>query len=187
MQSRALLDATIEQHRAQARDKGVELDARRADVRPRGAGRSRSAQPRARPTSSPTRSATRPAGGDVQLRSAPDDGGQVRFEVIDSGEGIDAEMVPDAVRSLLPHSRLEAGQRRRPRALHLQGDRRSPRRPHRRRERPRPRQRLLVHAATRCVNRIRPRRRLTGRKRCDAQRRSTRLLRLAMRDVGAEP
>jgi PAS domain S-box-containing protein len=35
-----------------------------------------------------------PAGGHVQLRSAPHDGGQVRFEVIDSGEGIEARWIP---------------------------------------------------------------------------------------------
>jgi signal transduction histidine kinase len=35
-----------------------------------------------------------PKGGDVRLRAAPGDGGQVRFEVSDTGEGIDPKWFP---------------------------------------------------------------------------------------------
>jgi two-component system, NtrC family, sensor histidine kinase KinB len=93
VQSRALIDATIDQNRTLARDKGVELtlgapmfdravlaDPDRLDL----------------VLTNLVTNAIRhtPAGGDVRLRSAPDKDGQVRFEVSDSGEGIDAKWFP---------------------------------------------------------------------------------------------
>ena len=93
VQSRALLDATIDHNRALARDKGVELTlgapmfdrAVMADPERLNLVLTNLVTNAIRHT---------PAGGDVQLRSAPDAGGQVRFEVSDSGEGIDPKWFP---------------------------------------------------------------------------------------------
>jgi two-component system, NtrC family, sensor histidine kinase KinB len=93
VQSHALLDSTIEQHKVAARDKGVtlELGAPMMD-------RAVLADPErlSLVLTNLVSNAIRhtPPNGRVQLRSAPHGNGQVRFEVIDTGEGIDAKWFP---------------------------------------------------------------------------------------------
>jgi signal transduction histidine kinase len=93
MQSLALLESCIEQHAALARDKGVtlELGAPMVD-------RAVLADPD-RLNLVLTNLVTNairhtPSGGRVQLRSAPHAAGRMRFEVIDTGEGIDPKWFP---------------------------------------------------------------------------------------------
>jgi signal transduction histidine kinase len=92
VQSQTLLDAAIDQHQAQARDKGVTLELGAPLMQ-----RAVLADPDrvALVLSNLVVNAIRhtPAGGHVRLRSAPHDGG-LRFEVIDSGSGIAAEHLP---------------------------------------------------------------------------------------------
>jgi signal transduction histidine kinase len=94
VQSQALLEATIDQHQAQARDKGVtlELGAPMLD-RAVLADRDRLDLVLTNLTTNAIRHT--PAGGHVQLRSAPHGDGSVRFEVIDTGEGIDPKWIPN--------------------------------------------------------------------------------------------
>ncbi|HEY2744980.1 MAG TPA: ATP-binding protein [Polyangia bacterium] len=92
VEARALIDAAIDQHRAAARDKGVELGLGApifdrvvlADPDRLGLVLGNLVTNAVRHT---------PARGSVQLRSAPDDG-MVRFEVVDTGEGIDPKWFP---------------------------------------------------------------------------------------------
>jgi signal transduction histidine kinase len=91
--SRALLDATLEQHQPPARDKGVALElgapmldrAVMADPDRLGLVLTNLVTNAVRHT---------PAGGRVSLRSAPEANGEVRFEVVDTGEGIDRKWFP---------------------------------------------------------------------------------------------
>jgi PAS domain S-box-containing protein len=93
LQSQALLEDTIDQHQPQARDKGVtlELGAPMVD-RPVLADPDRLGLVFTNLVTNAIRHT--PAGGRVSLRSAPHDAGQVRFEVIDTGEGIDPKWFP---------------------------------------------------------------------------------------------
>jgi NtrC-family two-component system sensor histidine kinase KinB len=93
VQSRVLLQTTIDQNRGLARDQGVglALGAPRLD-------RAVLADPDrlnlvlTNLVSNAIRHT--PAGGDVQLRTAPERDGQVRFEVTDTGEGMDPKWFP---------------------------------------------------------------------------------------------
>jgi len=96
VQSRALIEAAVDQHRAAARDKAVELAvgapmldrAVLADPERLGLVLTNLVTNAIRHT---------PAGGRVQLRSAPQESGpalMVRFEVVDTGEGIDPKWFP---------------------------------------------------------------------------------------------
>ena len=93
VQARALLETSLEQNRALARDKGVELTlgapmfdrAVLADPERLNLVLTNLVTNAIRHT---------PRGGDVRLRSAPADDGQVRFEVSDTGEGIDPKWFP---------------------------------------------------------------------------------------------
>jgi signal transduction histidine kinase len=93
VQSLALLDACIAQHEMQARDRGVtlELGAPMID-------RAVLADPdriQLVLTNLVTNAIRHtPSGGLVQLRAAPHGDGEVRFEVIDTGEGIDEKWFP---------------------------------------------------------------------------------------------
>jgi two-component system, NtrC family, sensor histidine kinase KinB len=94
VQSKALLEAAIDQHQAMARDRGVtlELGAPLFD-------RAVLADPDRIDlvlTNLVTNALrhTR-SGGQVTLRSAPHDDGRVRFEVVDTGEGIDRKWFPN--------------------------------------------------------------------------------------------
>ena len=94
IQAHALIQATLDAHKVQARDQGVTLE--------RGAptmDRAVMADPDRLNLvlSNLTTNAIRhtPSGGQVRLRSAPHAGGQVRFEVIDTGEGIDPKWIPN--------------------------------------------------------------------------------------------
>jgi signal transduction histidine kinase len=94
VQSQALLEAVIQSYKAQARDKGVtvELGAPMAD-RPVMADRDRLDLVLTNLVTNAIRHT--PPGGHVQLRSAPVGHGEVRFEVIDTGEGIDPRWIPN--------------------------------------------------------------------------------------------
>jgi NtrC-family two-component system sensor histidine kinase KinB len=93
VQSRTLLESTIEQNRVLARDKGVKLTlgapmfdrAVLADPDRLNLVLTNLVTNAIRHT---------PAGGDVQLRTAPEKDGQVRFEVSDTGEGMDPKWFP---------------------------------------------------------------------------------------------
>jgi two-component system, NtrC family, sensor histidine kinase KinB len=93
IQSQALLESAIAQHQAQARDRGVtlELGAPMID-------RAVMADPdriQLVLTNLVTNAIRHtPSGGLVQLRAAPHGNGEVRFEVIDTGEGIDPKWFP---------------------------------------------------------------------------------------------
>ena len=93
VQSRALLDMTLEQHRSLARDKGVAL-ALGAPLFDRAvlADSDRLHLVLGNLVTNAIRHT--PAGGAVQLRTAPDKEGQVRFEVSDTGEGMDPKWFP---------------------------------------------------------------------------------------------
>ncbi len=92
VEARALIEDAIDQHRVQARDKGVELGLGAplfdrvvlADPERLGLVLTNLVTNAIRHT---------PAGGSVQLRSAPHDG-MIRFEVVDTGEGIDPKWFP---------------------------------------------------------------------------------------------
>jgi signal transduction histidine kinase len=93
VQSQALLEQTITQHATAARDRGItlELGAPMID-------RAVMADPdriQLVLTNLVTNALRHtPSGGLVQLRAAPHNGGDVRFEVIDTGEGIDPKWFP---------------------------------------------------------------------------------------------
>jgi signal transduction histidine kinase len=93
VQSRELLEASIAQHHSQAHDRGVtlELGAPMID-------RAVMADPdriQLVLTNLVTNAIRHtPSGGLVQLRAAPHGAGEVRFEVIDTGEGIDPKWFP---------------------------------------------------------------------------------------------
>jgi signal transduction histidine kinase len=94
VQSQALLETTIAQHETQARDRGVtlELGAPMID-------RAVMADPdriQLVLTNLVTNAIRHtPSGGLVQLRAAPHGAGEIRFEVIDTGEGIDPKWFPN--------------------------------------------------------------------------------------------
>jgi signal transduction histidine kinase len=94
VQSQALLEETIAQHAVAARDRGItlELGAPMID-------RAVMADPDRIQLvlTNLTTNALRhtPTGGLVQLRAAPEGDGELRFEVIDTGEGIDPKWFPE--------------------------------------------------------------------------------------------
>ena len=99
----------------------------------------------------------------VTLDEAAGDAVVVRFEVRDTGIGIDPELQVAPLPVLRPGRRLDHPplRRHRPRPRHLEAARRADGRRDRRREPPRPRQHLLVHRAPRAagpggVRRARP-------------------------------
>jgi two-component system, NtrC family, sensor histidine kinase KinB len=93
VQSQALIEDTIAAHKTAARDRGVtlELGLPTVDV-PVIADPDRIQLVLTNLVTNAIRHT--PSGGQVQLRSAPHGGGQVRFEVSDTGEGIDPKWFP---------------------------------------------------------------------------------------------
>ncbi len=91
--AQALLDAAIAQHSAQARERNVTLEMGAPTIdRPVIADPDRLDLVFTNLVTNGLRHT--PAGGSVRLRAAPHRGGQVRFEVADSGSGIAAEFIP---------------------------------------------------------------------------------------------